>query len=108
MSVATAVPTTTHDQVFVEQLPSHILRPRLSGIQHLTMKPSGDVLWKGKIVEQFSPAFLGEAFRRGGLAAELEMIAGVCRQLESKGITPSLESVCAWSPLGLEHDQHDF
>ena len=75
--------------------PEGYKKPWLHGIEHMTRSHSGNIYWKGTVVEHFT--FIGEdGYAREKAAAE--MLATQCREIEARGETPNLQTIWDWKP----------
>lgn len=94
--VMAAAPSSARVQQSLQPSSCRTCRLGLFGIEHLSIDATGDVRWRGVIVEQLQPPSWGEIRWQKWMRAEAFYLESVCREIEEAGIRPSLASVCGW------------
>ncbi len=71
--------------------------PYLFDIEQLTIDQDRFIRWKGVAVEHFDHGFWKQPHWRERMKADAEAVTAFCRELESSGIQPTLETARDWS-----------
>jgi len=72
--------------------------PNFLGIEHLTRDHAGYVLWKGTVVEHFDHDVWRQSGWQERIKTDAENVAIRCRELEARGIQPTLDTVLNFDP----------
>lgn len=68
-------------------------RPFFLGIEHLAQDHTGYISWKGVVVDPFDHGFCRLPGWQDRMKADAQQLAARCRELEERGVQPSVKSV---------------